>query len=248
MSSRRRPPVDLAAVKKSRAAYSGAITRALDKLRAIPATQAEDVLAIKSKDLDRLLSSIERTEAGFLTNLEDAQGFAPEGEEEEPAFQMEEDLAMETFQANISAARDLANELLTLKAVLNGLSNFRNDLDAIQDSLAEKPESNQTSAHLALESLFSSLREQWQSADLDKEHPIKAELDSCRKALLTLGADVASARDKSDAHSTTTSTSSSSSTPSPCCGSRGRNDLPTYHRCPCLQRRHHGLEHILGLL
>ena len=215
MSSRRRPPVDLAAVKKSRAAYSGAMTRALDKLKAIPATQAEDVLVIKSKDLDRLLSSIEKTEAGFLTTLGDAQAFSPEGEDEEPAFQMEEDLAMETFQTNISAARDLANELLTLKSVLNGLANFKNDSDAVQDSLAEKPESNQSSAYLALEALFTSLREQWQSADLDKEHPIKAELDSCRKALLTLGADVASARDKSDSHSTTPSSSTSCSTSSP---------------------------------
>ena len=227
MSSRRRPPVDLTAVKKSRASYTGAITRALDKLKAIPATLAEEVLAIKSKDLDRILSSLERTEAGFLTTLEDAQGFAPEGEDEEPAFQMEEDLAMEGFQNNISTARDLANELLTLKAVLNGLNNFKNDLDAIQDSLAEKPESDQSGAYSALEAHFTSLRDQWQAADLYKEHPIKAELDSCRKVLLTLGADVASARDKSDSHSTTPSSSTSSTISSPCCGSRSRNDLPT---------------------
>ena len=227
MSSRRRPPADLAAVKKSRASYTGAITRALDKIRAIPATLAEEVLAIKSKDLDRILSSLERTEAGFLTTLEDAQGFAPEGEEEEPAFQMEEDLAMEGFQNNISIARDLANELLTLKAVLNGLNNFKNDLDAMQDSLAEKPDSNHSNAYTALEALFTPLRDQWQAADLDKEHPIKAELDSCKKALLTLGADVASARDRSDSHSSTPSTSTSSANASPCCGSRSRNDLPT---------------------
>ena len=97
MSSRRRPPVDLAAVKKSRASYCGAITRALDKLKAIPAAQTEDVLLIKSKDLDRTLASIEKTEAGFLTTLEDAQGFAPTEEEDEPAFQAEEELAMDTF-------------------------------------------------------------------------------------------------------------------------------------------------------
>ena len=224
MSSRRRPPPDLAAVRKSRASFSGAITKALDKLKAIQSTQAEDVLLINTKEVDRIISSVERTETGFLQTLEDAQGFAPEGDEE-VAFQLEEELAMESFHSSISASRDLADQLLMLKAVLNGLSNFRCDLDAIQDSLTEKPESNQSSALQALENLFSSLREQWQTTNLDKEHPIKAELDSCRKALTTLGADVASARDKSDSHSTTIS--SSSSAPRPCCGSISRNDLPT---------------------
>ena len=110
-----------------------------------------------------------------------------------------------------------------MKAVLNGLANFRCDLDAIQESLTTKPDSNQATAYQTLDNLFSSLRSQWQTANLPKDHPIKVELDSCRRILTTLGADVAAARDKSDSHSTSTI----SSPASPCCGSLGRNDLPT---------------------
>ena len=160
MSSRRRPPADLAAVKKSRASFTGAVTKALDRLKAIPSIQQEDVLAINTKEITRIISSVERTEAGFLQTLEDAQAFAPEGEDEEPAFQLEEELAMDNFHSAISDTRDLGDQLLSMKAVLNGLSNFRCDLDAIQGSLDEKPESNQSNAYQALDTLFSSLREQ----------------------------------------------------------------------------------------
>ena len=165
MSSRRRPPADLASVKKSRASFTGAVTKALDKLKAIKFAEPADILLINTKEVDRILSSLERTEAGFLVMLEDAQNFIPEGEAEE-AFLLEEDTAMESFHSSISAARDLSDQLLTLKSVLNGLSNFSCDLSALQDSLVDKPESNQSSALQSLENLFSSLREQWQGANL----------------------------------------------------------------------------------
>ena len=224
MSSRRRPPADLSAVRRSRAGCSGAITKALDKLRAIPIEQTEEVLKIKTKDVERILASIEKTETGFLQTLEDAQSFAPEDEGEEADFQREEDLAADSFMTSLSVTRDLAEQLLAIKAVLVGISNFRCDLDAIQDSLADKPDSNQNSSYSSLQTLFSSLREQWQTADLGGEHPVKTELDACRRALTIMGAEVAAAREKSDSHSSTTSTSSSSS--SPCCVSLGRSDLP----------------------
>ena len=227
MTSRRRAPADLTAVRKSRSSYVGAVKKALDKLRIIPFTLTEEVLRIKTKDIDRTLSSIEKTESGFHQTLEDAQLFAPEDEDEETAFQMEEELAAESFLSSISTTRDLAEQLLALKAVLVGISNFRCDLDAIQDSLAETPDSNQLSSYTSLQSLFSSLREQWQDADLDGDHPVKTELDACKKALTVLGAEVAAAREKADSHSSTTSSSTSSPT-TPCCGSTGRSDLPVF--------------------
>ena len=156
-----------------------------------------------------------------MQTLEDAQGFIPEDEDE--AFQLEEELASDTFISAISATRDLGDQLLCLKAVLNGLANFRCDLDAIQETLSSKPDSNQVTAHQTLENLFSSLRSQWQTANLATDHPIKAELDSCRKILATLGADVTAACDRSDVHST----SSTSSESGPCYRIMGKNDLPT---------------------
>ena len=221
MSMRRRPPANLAAVKRSRAGCTGAITKALDKFQAIPSTSAEEVTLINSKEVDRTLTSINRTEAAFLQSLEDAQTFVPEDQEE--AFQKEEDLAAETFSVSISATRDLGDQLLCMKAVLDGLANFNCDLDAIQDTLATKPDSNQVSGINELKKLFSSLRSQWQTANLPQDHPIKSELGSCRRTLSTLEADVTAASDKSDLHSSASSTSSS---PSPCY-IMGKNDLPT---------------------
>ena len=225
MASRRRPPADLAAVKRSRAGCTGAITKALEHFKTIPAASSEEVVLINSKEIDRILTSINKTETGFLQSLEDAQAFVPE--ESEEAFQLEEELAADTFTAAISATRDLGEQLLCLKAVLIGLANFSCDLDAIQDTLASKPDSNQVSHLQDLRSLFSSLRSQWQTANLPKDHPIKTELDSCRRTLATLGADVTSAMEKSDSHSShSTSFTTSSSTPGPCY-IMGKNDLPT---------------------
>ena len=112
-----------------------------------------------------------------------------------------------------------------MKSVLHGLANFQQDLEAIQDTLASKPDSNLVSDLQDLKSLFSSLRGQWQSANLPNNHPIKQELDACRKELATVGTEIAAAIDRSDTHSTASS-SSSTSAPSPHY-IVSKNDLPT---------------------
>ena len=226
MASRRRVAhPDLPSVKKSRASFTGAVTKAMDKLSSVPRDSPEQVRGINTKDVDRILLSLERTEKGFLQTLEEAQDFCPEDEEEEQVFQHEEDAAGEAFSSSLSMVRDLGEQLLGLKSVLNGLANFRTDLSALQESLEEKPESNQVEDLQSLKSLYSRLRQEWDAANLDPAHPIRGELDSCRKVLTCLGADVATAKDKSDSHSSSSSTTSSSA-PSPCY-IMGRNDLPT---------------------
>ena len=223
MTSRRRAPPDLATVKKSRASFTGAITKASDKLKVIKSTELTEIILINTKDIDRILTSIERTESGFLQTLEDALEFTPEAEGAE-AFQQEEETVMENFNVSISAVRDLTDELLTLKSVLTGIGDLTFVMTALYDSLTEKPESNQTSALQALESTFSSLRQEWKKANLAKDHSLKGELDACRKRLTVLGADVASARDKTVPHP---SPSSSSSSDRSCCGASSKSDLPT---------------------
>ena len=221
MSLIRRPPVDQGAVKRSRAGCTGAITKALDRLKAIPVSTAEEVALINSKEVDRILNSIQRTETSFLQTREDALAFIPEDEEE--SFQREEEAAGDSFSNAISATRDLGDQLLCLKAVLNGIANFTSDMEAIQDTLTSKPDSNQKADLQDLKAAFTSLRSQWQAANLPKTHPLKAELDSCRRELANLGADITAASDKSDIHS---ETSSSASSHGPCY-IVGKNDLPT---------------------
>ena len=135
MSSRRKTPTDLAAVKKSRSCYTGAITRASDKLKAMKSDEGAAIAVINTKDIDRILVSIVRTETGFLQTLEDAQEFVPEGEAEEP-FQREEEAAMEAFDNSISAVRDQADYLLTLSSVLTGMSDLKRDITGLESSLA----------------------------------------------------------------------------------------------------------------
>ena len=227
MASRRRVPhPDYASVKKSRSSFTGAVTKALDKFTSIPHDTPEEVRGVNSKDIDRILVSLDRTEKGFQQNLEDAQDFCPTDEAEEVTFQQDEDNAKYHFINSLSTIRDLGDKLLTLKSVLNGLAIFKTDLSALQESLEEKPETNQVEALQSLNLLYGKLRQEWNNANLDPTHPIRGEVDSCRKVLTCLGADVATAKDKSDSHSSITSTSIS--TPSPehpgCCSSK--SDLP----------------------
>ena len=229
MALRRRggAPADLPAVRKSRAGYTGAVTKALDRLTHMRSDLPEDIRSLNTKEVDRLITSLSKTEVGFLQTLEDAQAFIPDNEGEEEAFTIEEDSAMESFQDAISSARDTADQLLALKSVLTGLADFQNDSTSISDFLEANPESNQATSVKKLETLYLSLKEEWKGANLPHTHSIKAELDACRSKITALEASVAAVRDKSDSHSVTSAASSTSSSPGVmCCGS-SRFDLPT---------------------
>ena len=209
MSSRRKP-VDYVAVKKSRAALIGHVTKAMDKFTAIPHNTPEEVRGINSKDVDRHLGSLTRTETTFQLTLAEAQDFCPTEEEDEAAFQEGEDSYGEQFFTSVTKARDLGDTLLNLKSVLNGLADFKTGLSALQESLEEKPDTNQQDSLQALNLLYTDLRKEWNRSNLEHTHPIRGELHSCWKILTCLGADVATAKDKSDSHSSITSTSSHS--------------------------------------
>ena len=219
MSSKRRgAPADMAAVKKSRAGFIGAVTKALDKLNLIPSDEPEEIQVINTKEVTRLLSSLERTESGFLTNLEDAQAFLRDGDEEE-AFTAE-DSALDTFQDSISSARDQAETLLALKAVLTNLAEFRTDSKSIQDFLEANSGSNQSTSLHDLKTLYQTIRDDWKGANLPTTHSLRAEVDAGRNTITALEDAISSRRDTADHHSSIRS--SRSSTPSEhstCCGS-----------------------------
>ena len=193
MASRRKTPADYSAVKKSRAALTGAVTKAWDKFSAMDFSQPEEVLLIKTKEVERYLSSITRTEDHFNQSLTEAQQFAPTDEAEEASFQQEEEDAADVFDEHLSATRLLGEQLLAFKATLTGISDFKSDLDSLQTSLDELPDLDHTKSSSSLHSLLSTLREGWQSADLPPDHPLKRELDSCTKSLMTIQAKVTEA-------------------------------------------------------
>ena len=193
--SRRKTPPDMAAVRKSRSGYTGALTRAVDKLKLIKCDDVSAIAVINTKDIDRHLNSVERTERNFLLTLEEAQEFAPDGEEEE-TFQEEEANVADTFENSVAAFRELADYLLALKSVQTGLSDLTYDINSLETTLAEKPDSDHSLRFNAIDSSFSGLRTEWRKANLPKDHPLKGELDACTKHIDSLAADTASAKNR----------------------------------------------------
>ena len=177
-------------VKRSRSALTGAVTRAWDKLKAFPYSNPEEVQLLKQSEIKNLLKTLSKTAAGFETSQEEAQNFAPDDETEEERFQQEEDEAAENFFHSLQSAQTLGETLLAYKSIFLGIRTFRTDIDALQQSLTERPDMDYSLSLIKLQELYSSLRNQWTSADLTSEHPIKGELDACVKALTDVSATV----------------------------------------------------------
>ena len=210
MDTRRKKPVDMAGVRRSRAAHTGTITRVTDRLLAIPYDHPEEVECIKSKEVQNHLNTLLKTETGLNYSIEEAQDFAPTEEGELADFQQEELMIIENFESSLFRARELGEKLVAYKAVFTGISLFRSDLDALQSSLDEQPDLDNSTSLSGLQSLFSSLREQWTQAELSKDHPLKAELEACKKSLTGMQRDVTTAKARADTSSSTTASTTGS--------------------------------------
>ena len=226
MSARRRAPVDLPALRRSRSSFTGAITRARDKLRGYQDGPFEDYTA---KNVERILSSVSNTEKGYLQTVEDAVEFIPPDETGDE-LQQEEDEAVESFTNNISDVRELAAALLSLKMIKRHIDDINCDLAAVRDAFTLKPEANQDSALKALEANYSAVRKEWHEAEHKEDNPLKSRLDNCRQLLTQLSSEMAGPKERPAASSLDISTSSS------CCGHSDREEdklptinVPTFH-------------------
>ena len=131
MDPRRKKPVDMAGIKRSRAAHTGTITRVTDKLRSIPFDQPEEVKLIKTKEVQIHLNTLLKTETGFNYSVEEAQDFAPTEEAEMADFQQEELDVIENFETSLFRAREIGEKLVAYKSVLTGISLFRSDCNLL---------------------------------------------------------------------------------------------------------------------
>ena len=211
MDTRRKKPVDMTGIKRSRGAHNGTVTRVWEKLSVIPYDHQYEIKLIKTKEIQTLLNSLQKTEMGFNYSIEEAQEFAPTEEEELSDFQQEELMAIENFESSLFRARELGEKLVAYKAVLTGISLFKSDLKALQSSLDEQPDLDNTNALSGLQSLFTNLREQWIQAELDDDHSLKIELDDCKQALTHMQRDVTTAKSRADSSSSSTATTGSTS-------------------------------------
>ena len=191
--SRRRPPADMDAVKSSRRSFGGYITRYHDRLKLFPFDDTAAVKALDTDEIERHLQCIEKTERKLFATAEEAQEFAPEGEDEEQTFQDEELESLEAFEISSSKAKKLAKLLLNLKTIETGLKNLTYDMTSLESTLTDLPDKDHTATLRKVESSFSTLRQEWTKTRLPDEHPLKKEIDGCTKDINSLVANTASA-------------------------------------------------------
>ena len=182
MAYRKKPHPDLPSLKRSRSSFTGAITRARDKLTEM---KSNDISACNIRSLERILPSVANTETGYLQTVEEAQEFISK-EENADDLQDEEDSAVEHFHATVADVRDAAAGLISLKTISKSLRNLINDLKAVRDSFTLRPEADQASALKPLETSYAAIRQEWDHGDHDDEHPLKSRIDDCGSQITQL--------------------------------------------------------------
>ena len=193
MAMRRRPAADYQALKHSRAAYTGSITKAREKVVAL---KEEDASTYKPKQLERLKTSVSHTQDGFTGTVEEAYDFnSKEANYEE--LQAEEEEIIDTFTEAVAEVKEIIDELLYLHAFKVKLVDLDSDIRALRDSFTTNPELEQDHLMKALEKKYEELRKGWISSGVDLAHPLKQELEAYRVNLTQLNTELAGPKDRS---------------------------------------------------
>ena len=195
------------ALRNSRPRFNGAVTKIAGRLNHIKADEAAAISVIDPNFINVQLKSLEKTETKFQENLEAAQEYAPEDEDEYDTFLEAESKASDAFQEAVFKTRETAHHLLALKQIQRGLADLTFDIDVLEKSLATKPDCDHSSRCSSIDSCFIELRQTWRRENLPAVHPLKAELDACIVKIDTLTADSATAK-----HRATSTISSSAAT------------------------------------
>ena len=185
------------ALRTSRPRFNGAVTKVAGKLARIKADDAASIAHIDPNIINVQLASLEKTERNFKENLEAAQEYAPEDDDEYDTFQEAESTASDSFQEAVFKTRETAKHLLALKQIQRGLADLTFDIEALEKSLATKPDCDHSSRCSSIDSCFNELRQTWRKENLPEIHPLKAELDACITRIDTLTAESASAKSRS---------------------------------------------------
>ena len=205
--SRRKVPTCMTDVKKSRGALVGAVKKALGKIQLIKHDEVAAVAAIKPRDIERLIDSVNRTETNFLDTLDEAQEYLPEGEEAEDNFHAAEEADQEKFEQTLYEFKELAECILALKTSQLGLADLTLDIASLEQSLTDRPDDDHSRRLESIFAAFDSLRQDWRKARLPSDHALKKELDACTTVVDTLAANTARAKLRSTPGATLSSSS-----------------------------------------
>ena len=195
--SRRKVPTCLNDVKKSRGALVGAVKKALGKVQLLKHDEVAAVAAIKPREIERLIDSVNKTETNFLDTLDEAQEYIPDGEEAEDTFHAAEEADQEKFEQVLDEFKELAECILALKTSQLGLADLTLDIASLEQSLTDRPDDDHSRRLESIFSAFDTLRQDWRKARLPSDHALKKELDACTKVVDTLAANTARAKIRS---------------------------------------------------
>ena len=90
----------------------------------------------------------------------------------------------------------MAEELLTLKHIQQGLRNLNCDATALRDSFNDQPELAHDKAVQILESAFVTLRKDMEKSLIEPDHSMRKELDSYHQVLTRIVAEIATTKAK----------------------------------------------------
>ena len=181
-------------VRRSRGAHSGVLTKAQEKLDAMPFEHPDDVKRIKASEVKAIMKTLLKTEAGFSASMDEAQEFTPTDETAMASFQEEELEVADAFHTQLYLVRTLGEQILACKTIFTGVATFDTSLSALQESLDSEPDMDHTTSLSRLQTLLFSLKEQWMEADLSSEHPLQTDLDHCERRLTQKEGQVAAAK------------------------------------------------------
>ena len=218
MDTRRKIPVDMGGIKRSRAVHTGKVSKQYERLRAMPYDHLEEIQNLNNTEIKSILSTLLKTELGFNLSIEEAQVFSPTDEGEEAIFQEEEMDVIDTFQHMLSNAKALGERLLLCKSMLVGVNAFTKELTATTKSIEAEPDQDTAVPLQRLQACYESMKEKLVEADLHPDHAIQLELDDCSERLIKVTGETSASRIRSmppplPAHPSLSSSFASSATP-----------------------------------
>ena len=183
----RRKADNYEAVKRSRAALTGAITKNKDKLQTM---KDGGVTSYNLSEVNRIVKSTATTTSKFKGTLPEAFAFIDK-EANYEELQEEEEEALASFEDAAAEVTDLGAELLFISSITAKLSDYQDHFQAVRDCYTERPEANQADEVQQLKSEHEALLSAWETSGLGQRHPFKNELTLCRKHLTELKAEMA---------------------------------------------------------
>ena len=128
MSSKRSTAPDMRTIKRSRASYTGAVTKIKDKLTDI---QPKEVSAYNVRMLERSLNSLTHAEEGFQQTVKEVQDLLETEEIGVEYDEEEEQRIISRFTDHVNEVQDLAEDLLAARRIFQGLSNLKGEAQAL---------------------------------------------------------------------------------------------------------------------